>query len=228
MLSNRDESATTLSDDEIVGRVLAGDTDSYQLIVRRYNRRLYRVTRAILQDEHETEDVVQEALVQAYTHLTQFAGRSLFSTWLTKIAVHEAWRRMRCRRKECEIDTAAASLRKASRVTYTPEDDLLTGEARTVLEQAIDALPESLRTLFVMRSLEEMSILEIAKCLEITEEAVKMRLLRARVALRRTLYERTGATSSKAFQFLGERCDRVTTRVLSRITEDGGKGLLVR
>jgi len=223
MLSNRDQSATILSDAEIVERVLDGDTDSYQLIVRRYNRRLYRVTRAILQDEHETEDVVQETLVQAYTHLTQFAGRSLFSTWLTRIAIHEAWRRMRHRRKECEIDAAAASLRKASRVTHTPEDDLLTSEARTVLEQAIDALPETLRTLFVMRSLEEMSILEIAKCLEISEEAVKMRLLRARLALRRTLYDRAGATDSKAFQFLGDRCDRVTMRVVSRIAEASGR-----
>jgi RNA polymerase sigma-70 factor, ECF subfamily len=217
MLSNWNQSPTTLSDAEIIERVLGGDADSYQLIVRRYNRRLYRVTRAILQDEHEAEDVVQETLVQAYTHLSQFAGRCLFSTWLTRIAIHEAWRRMKKRRKECEIDAAAASLRKLSRVTHTPEDDLLTSEARTVLEEAIDALPETLRTLFVMRSLEEMSILEIAKCLEITEEAVKMRLLRARLALRRTLYDRAGATSSRAFQFLGEQCDRVTMRVLSRI-----------
>jgi RNA polymerase sigma-70 factor (ECF subfamily) len=130
---------------------------------------------------------------------------------------------MRHRRKECEIDAAAASLRKASRVTHTPEDDLLASEARTVLEQAIDALPETLRTLFVMRSLEEMSILEIAKCLEITEEAVKMRLFRARLALRRTLYDRAGATGSKAFQFLGDRCDRVTMSVVSRIAEASGR-----
>ena len=226
MTADLDQSADTLSDNEIVQRILGGDTDLYQIIIRRYNRRLYRVAWAIVQDQHETEDVVQETYVRAYEHLSQFAGRSLFSTWLTRIAVHEAWRRMRHQSKECEIDTAAALLRKAFRVTHTPEDDLLTSEARTVLEQAIDALPETLRTLFVMRSLEEMSILEIAKCLEISEEAVKMRLLRARLALRRTLYERTGATSSKAFQFLGERCDRVTMRVLSRITEDGGKGFL--
>ena len=108
-----------------------------------------------------------------------------FSTWLTRIAIHEAWRRIKNRRKECEIDAAAVSLRKVSRVTHTPEDDLLTGEARTILEEAIDALPETQRTLFVMRSLEEMSVLEIANCLEITEEAVKMRLFRARLALRR-------------------------------------------
>jgi RNA polymerase sigma-70 factor (ECF subfamily) len=222
MLSNQDQSATTLSDAEIVERVLGGDTDSYRLIVRRYNRRLYRVTRAILQDEHETEDVVQETLVQAYTHLTQFAGRSPFSTWLTRIAIHEAWRRMRHRQKECDIDAAATPSRKDYRVTHTPEDDLLTSEARTVLEQAIDALPETLRTLFVMRSLEEMSITEIAKCLEITEEAAKMRLLRARLALRRTLYDRAGVTGSKSFQFLGERCDRVTMTVLTRIGQASG------
>jgi RNA polymerase sigma-70 factor (ECF subfamily) len=219
MTADPDQSASTLSDNEIVQRILGGDTDLYQTIIERYNRRLYRVTWAIVQDEHETEEIVQETYVRAYEHLSQFASRSLFSTWLTRIAVHEAWSRMQRRRKQCEIDATSAALRKASRVTRTPEHDLLAVEARTILEQAIDALPETQRSVFVLRSLEEMSTAQVAKCLGMTEEAVKMRFLRARQRLRGSLYKRARATGSKAFQFLGERCDRLTSSVLSRIAD---------
>jgi RNA polymerase sigma-70 factor, ECF subfamily len=194
MLANLDHRITTLSDDEIVERVLGGDTNLYQLIVQRHNQRLRRVAWAILHDEHEAEDVVQETHVRAYEHLTQFAGRSLLSTWLTRIAVHEAWRRINRRSKQCEIDAIATSLWNASRQTHTPEDDLLKAEARTVLKQEIEALPEPLRCVFLMRSLKEMSATEIAKSLEITEQAVKMRFLRARHILRRVLYDQVLAT----------------------------------
>lgn len=205
-----------LPDNEIVERILAGDVELYQIIIQRYSRRLNRVTWAIVQDE-EAEDVVQETYVRAYEHLAQFAGRSLFSTWLTRIAIHEAWRRVKRRTKQVDIDAAAASLRKADRVSHTPEHVVLNIEARTILEKAIDALPEAQRSVFVMQSLEEMSTAEIAECLEITEEAVKMRLLRARQSLRRSLYKLALVTGSKAFQFLGEQCDRITEKVLSRI-----------
>jgi RNA polymerase sigma-70 factor, ECF subfamily len=188
-LANLDHRTTTLSDDEIVERVLGGDTDLYQLIVQRHNQRLRRVARAIVQNEQEAEDVVQETHVRAYEHLTQFAGRSLLSTWLTRITVHEAWRRMNRRSKQYEIEAIAASLWKTSCQTHTPEDDLLRAEARTVLKQEIEALPELLRCVFLMRSLKEMSAAEIAKSLEITEQAVKMRFLRARHILRRVLYD---------------------------------------
>jgi RNA polymerase sigma-70 factor, ECF subfamily len=198
MLADSDQRAATLSDNEIVERVLGGDTDLYQLILQRHNQRLQRVAWAIVQDEHEAEDVVQETHVRAYEHLTQFAGRSLLSTWLTRIAVHEAWRRMKRRSKQCDIDAIASSLWKASRVTHTPEDDLLKIEARTVLKQEIDALPEPLRSVFLMRCLKEMSVTEIARSLEIPEEAVKMRFLRARHILRRALYDRRRARGQHA------------------------------
>ena len=109
MPANLAQSASTLSDDEMVRRILAGDTELFQIIVRRYNQRLYRVTWAIVQDQLEAEDVVQETYVRAYEHLIQFAGRSLFSTWLTRIAVHEAWSRIKYRNKQEDIDSSAAS-----------------------------------------------------------------------------------------------------------------------
>src|SRR5437764_11703877 len=109
MPANLDQEATTLSDDEIVARILGGDTHLYQVIFERHNQRLRRVAWAIVHDEHEAEDVVQETHARAYEHLTQFAGRSLLSTWLTRIAVHEAWRRMMRRSKQSDIDAIAAS-----------------------------------------------------------------------------------------------------------------------
>ena len=214
---NLDQNATTLSDNEIVERILGGDTELYEVIIRRYNRRLYRVTWTIVHDQYEAEDVMQETYVRAYEHLTHFAGRSRFSTWLIRIAVHEAWSRMKRLGRQCDIDAPLASALNASRVTHTPEDDLLTIEARTVLEQAIDRLPQIQRSVSVMRSLEEMSTAEVAECLDISEEAVKMRFSRARFTLRRLLHNRARVTDSKAFQFLGEKCDRVTAGVLSRI-----------
>jgi RNA polymerase sigma-70 factor, ECF subfamily len=190
ILADLDPKPTTLTDDEIVQRVLGGDTGLYQLIVQRYSPRLQRVAWAIVHNEHEAEDVVQETHVRAYEHLTQFAGRSLLSTWLTRIAVHESWRRMKRRNKQCEINAITAPLWRAGRVTGTPEDDLLKIEARVVLEKEIDALPEPLRSVFLMRSLKQMNAAEIAKSLGITEKAVKMRFLRARCILRRALYDR--------------------------------------
>jgi RNA polymerase sigma-70 factor, ECF subfamily len=187
--ANLDQRATTLSDDEIVERVLGGETDLYQLIVQRHSQLLQRVAWAIVQNEHEAEDVVQETHVRAYEHLTQFAGRSLLSTWLTRIAVHEAWKRMKRRSKQRDIGPIAASLWKTSRVTHTPEHDLLKTEALTVLKREIDALPQPLRSVFLMRSLKQMSAAEIAKSLGITEQAVKMRFLRARHILRRAVID---------------------------------------
>jgi RNA polymerase sigma-70 factor, ECF subfamily len=217
MSSNPVEDAAALCDERLVERILAGETELYEIIIRRYNRRLYRITRAILQDGPEAEDVIQETHVRAYEHLTQFAGRSLFSTWLTKIAVYEAWNRVKLQSRQREIESTVAPLQKRIRVTHTPEHDLLMLETRTILEHAIEVLPESLRSVFVMRSVEEMTTAETAKCLDIREQTVKVRLTRARHALRRILYDRAHASGSDAFQFLGERCDRITVGVLSRI-----------
>jgi RNA polymerase sigma-70 factor (ECF subfamily) len=218
MPNDLDQSVSLLSDNEIIERILGGNAGLYQVIVKRYNRRLYRVVWAIVKDDQEAEDVMQEAYVRAYEHLTQFAGRSRFSTWLTRIAVHESLSRIKYRNRQCDIDAITAPLRKATAVVHTPENDVLAMEARTLLEQAISELPEAERTVFVMRSLEEISTAETAKCLDITEDAVKMRIMRARCMLRQILYNRARAKGSRAFQFLGERCNRLTRTVLLRIS----------
>jgi RNA polymerase sigma-70 factor (ECF subfamily) len=219
MANDPDESTTSLSDNDIVTRILSGEVDLYHLLVRRYNRRLYHVAWSILQNEQEAEDVIQEAYVRAYEHLSEFAGRSQFSTWLTKIAIHEAFSRIKRLSKEEKIDLASALLGKSFSTSHSTEQRLLTAEARSALEYAINALPEAQRTAFVMHFIDEVTIADIAECLDVSKDVVKMRILRARRMLRHKLYKLARATSATAFQFLGERCDRVSARVRSRIAD---------
>lgn len=214
--------AAQLKDEELVERVLAGERNLFEILMRRYNQRLYRVTRAILRDDAEAEDVTQEAYVRAYQHLSQFAGRSSFATWLTRIAIHEALGRVQRGKRKEEID-AMEEFRRDSleplTSTATPEQNASSAEVRVLLERSIDALPDTYREIFMLRDVEEMSTSETAQCLGITEENVKTRLHRARALLRKEIYARAGARSTAAFQFMGPRCDRLVRTVMRRIAE---------
>lgn len=211
---------SAMTDEEVVERVRAGETALFEVIMRRYNQRLYRVARSILGDGGEAEDVMQEAYVRAYLHLSQFEGRARFSTWLTKIAVHEALARLRNRQRFIEIDAASGStegnMTPRSR-TPSPEEEMLTHTLQIVLETAVDNLPDTYRSVFMLRDVEGMSTAETAESLDIREETVKVRLHRARALLRKEIYAQTGAATTAAFQFGQGRCDRLVSAVLDRI-----------
>lgn len=212
--------AGTLPDEEVVGRVLAGETALFEVLMRRYNQRVYRIVRSILGNDVEAEDVTQDAYVRSYMHLDQFAGRAKFSTWLTKIAVHEALARLRNRERLVEIDAASGSMEERMRLESnapSPEQEVLTHTMRRALEAAVDKLPGKYRSVFMMREVEGMSTAETADCLGLTELTVKVRLHRARVLMRKHLYAETGAATAAAFQFLGARCDRMVSVVMERI-----------
>jgi RNA polymerase sigma-70 factor, ECF subfamily len=212
---------TSLSDNEIVCRVVDGDTGAYEALMRRYNQRLYRAARAILRDDDEAEDVLQETYVRAFQHLRQFAGEAQFSTWLTRIAVNECLSRLRRRKRIADLspraDDEAPTMDSLKSPNAGPDEQLLAAETRSVLESAIDGLPKSYRTVFVLREVEGMSTAETAASLDLSEETVKIRLHRSRLMLRRGLYERAGAVSAQAFRFMGDRCDRVVRRVMQRL-----------
>jgi RNA polymerase sigma-70 factor (ECF subfamily) len=209
-----------VSDEELVSRVLAGESAEFETLMRRNNRRVYRVARAVLRDDAEAEDVAQEAYVRAYQHLDQFQGRASFATWLTSIAFHEALARVRKRARQREIDAMDESSRDALPQLVvrdsSPEQSASVSEISTLLEDSIDSLPDSYRQVFMLRDVEEMSTVETAACLGISEENVKTRLHRARALMRKELYAR-GAKSTAAFQFLGARCDRLVHGVMARI-----------
>jgi RNA polymerase sigma-70 factor (ECF subfamily) len=209
-----------LSDEQVVARVLAGQTALFEVLMRRHNERLYRAARAILRDESEAEDVMQQAYVNAFTHLRQFDGRSKVSTWLTRIAVHEALARARRRGRYLSMNPDDSfPLERPDTVDATPDPERLAiaRELGALVESAIDRLPDGTREVFMLRQVEGMSTDEVAEALNISEAVVKTRLWRARGALRRDLLEHAGLATSDTFRFLRPRCDRVVHAVLTRI-----------
>ena len=205
-------------DEEIVQDVLAGDTALFELLMRRYNERIYRAARAITRDEREAEDVMQQAYVSAFTHLRQFKGQAQFSTWLTRIAINEALARVRKRgRYEPFDEDSTVETLMPWNPAPDPEKQAFTGELRELLEWAIDTLPDGSREVFVLRDVEGLSTAEAAASLGVSEDVIKTRLSRARAALRRSLLERTGEAAPEAFRFLRPRCDRVVAAVMARI-----------
>jgi len=209
-----------LSDEEVVERVLAGDTALYEVVMRRYNTRLYRVARSILRNDGEAEDVMQDAYVRAFQHLSQFAGRAKFSTWLTRIAVHEALARVHNARRFEDWDDMNENQQNeigASALRSDPESETASVEMRKILEQAIEKLPEAYSAVLMMRDVEDMSTAETAECLSITEENVKVRLHRAHGMLRKELYENARISAADVFPFHAPRCDRVVANVFARL-----------
>ena len=209
------------ADEDVVKRVLGGETALYEILMRRYNQRLYRVARSILRNDGDAEDVMQEAYVRAYEHLNQFAGEAKFSTWLTKIAVYEALGRLRRQGRTENLDSVLDSDRhvmaRMTSDTRDPERQAYDHELRIVLEGAIDSLPETYRLVFMLRAVEGMSVAETAGCLDIGVEAVKTRLHRARSLLRKDLQQRAGVVTAQTFPFHLSRCDRVVEAVFRRI-----------
>lgn len=216
------ERSKALTDEEVVDRVRAGDAAMYEVLMRRYNQRLYRTARAILHDDAEAEDVMQDSYVRAYTHLDQFAGRSAFSTWLTRIAVHEALTRLRSHNRHPQVDVTEydgeISMKTPSN-SLDPEQSASTGQLREFLEEAVLNLPDNYRTVVMLRDIEELSTTETAEALDLTEDNVKVRLHRGHGMIRDWLFERIGPGAREAFPFMGVRCDRVVEKVFARIAK---------
>jgi RNA polymerase sigma-70 factor (ECF subfamily) len=208
-----------LTDDLLVSGVLAGDTALFEELMRRYNQRVYRVARAIVKDEAEVEDVMQQAYLNAFSHLSQFASRSQFSTWLTRIVIHEALgRRRRAQRPDGRsAESEERAMSEAESAIPSPERQAYASELKRLVEDSVDALPDAYRAVFMLREIEGLSTAETAEGLELGEEAVKTRLHRARAIVRRELFARAGGTTAGAFTFHATRCDAVVRRVLARI-----------
>ena len=201
----------------------AGDVDLFEVLMRRYNQKLYRAARSVFpHDPSEAEDVVQDAWVRAFEHLDQFEGRAQLSTWLVRITLHEAWARARKRRRQraASLEESAPGEETAMELATPgpdPEKDASALEMRAILENAVAALPETYRTVFVLRSIEDMSTEETAECLDLSLDAVKTRLHRARGLLRRELLARAGTSVAPLYSFAGARCDRIVASVLARV-----------
>jgi len=219
-----------LDDAALVALARGGDAAAVWLITKRNNRRLYRVARAVLGDDHEAEDVVQETYIRAFAKLGGFRAEASLSTWLTRIAVNEALGRRRRRRRTVDLDAVDEAAREGDarmamfpmfRVS-DPEAEAARSEVRRLLERAIDRLPESFRIVFVMRAVEGMSTEETAAHLGLREETVKSRLHRAKRRMREQLEPTLASTLTNTFSFENPRCAEFTDALLARLVERGG------
>jgi RNA polymerase sigma-70 factor (ECF subfamily) len=210
----------SLSEPELVRRAKAGEPDAFRAIMQQCNQRLFRTARAILRDEAEAEDVVQEVYVRAFSKLADFRGESAILTWLTRITLNEARERLRRRKPTVAVDTLEN--RETAQVIMlpsaaNPEADVARGEIRRILEEAVDDLPDNFRIVFVMRDVEDCSIEETAQALGLNPNTVKTRLHRARGLLRQALDAKLASAVTEAFPFLGVRCQRISDRVMERL-----------
>ena len=202
-----------LTDEEIVHRVSSGDVQMFEVLMRRHNQRLYRAARAILQDDAEAEDVVQQTYLNAYRHLNQYEGRAQFSTWLTRIAVYEAL----ARRRRAGGTPTSAEHRLAETVASRspdPERQAYVKELSVLLESALAGLPDGYRSVFMLREVDGLSTAETARHLGISEATVKTRLHRAKGLMQRKLH---GVTPVEALSFDGARCDGLVAVVMRRL-----------
>jgi RNA polymerase sigma-70 factor (ECF subfamily) len=212
-----------MSDNDLVQGVRDGNHAYFEVLMRRYNQRLYRVARSIIHDDLEAEDVIQQAYINAYLHLAQFADRAKFSTWLTRIAIHEALSRVRKASRMLPLEDGGEGVESvADQITspsQDPEQAAYGQELAREIERAVAQLPDAFRGVFMLREVEGLSTLETAECLGLNEDTVKTRLHRARALLRRELTARIGDSAARAFAFHAPRCDRVVATVCARLAE---------
>ena len=206
------------ADAELLALMRRGEPAAFAALMRQNNRRLYRLARSIVRDESEAEDVVQETYVRALAHLDDFRGEASLTTWLARIAANEALGRLRRRRPTVDLAQAENVVPLPGLgAAINPENAAARREVRRVIERAVDELPASFRTVFMLRAVEQMSIDETAALLGIPAETVKTRFHRANRQLRQALSAEFASILDDAFPFAGARCDALMGRVLARI-----------
>src|SRR5262245_29546613 len=202
------------------------DSAEFEALMRKHNRMLFRTARAILHDDAEAEDALQEAYLKAYGAMGSFRGEAKVSTWLARIVANEALQRLRKRNRRGAIvplhsSDAIDDLQEVPEEnmskTPQPQSSAERAEIRRILEKRIDALPDAYRPVFMLRAVEEMPVEEIAEVLGVPPATVRTRFFRARSLLRESLASEIDLACEDAFGFAGERCDRIVAAVMARI-----------
>ena len=208
----------TVSDNEVIARILTGERNLYSVLVRRYNQRLYRVAMSIINDDSEAEEAMQVAYIKAFENLGKFEHKAAFSTWLMRILINECLLRTKKRKQSLTMNDDMIENEIHQRFTdqvQTPLASMLNSELKIVMEKAISQLPDKYRTIFIMRELENMSIAETQECLNLSEVNVKVRLNRAKAMLRNSLTSLYKKEDLLSFHL--SRCDRISDNVMKQI-----------
>ncbi|MEM0518233.1 MULTISPECIES: RNA polymerase sigma factor [Aequorivita] len=212
---------TQLTDSIVVQRVLEGEKELFEILMRRYNQRLFRVVRSYIYSEDDVQDILQDAYVKAFTKLYQFNNQSSFSTWLTRIAINEALQIIRKKKRQMTNYGKTESLENVFHLpdtnTMNPEKQAIKTETKILVEKAVDALPEKYRVVFILHQIEGLSNPEIAACLKLSDSNVKVRLHRAKNLLKEELFKTTHDPS--VFEFGNHKCDVLVANVMKRIQD---------
>ena len=212
--------AAQLPDAEVAERVLGGEKELYELLMRRHNQKLYRAVRSYLKEEQEVEDAMQDTYLKAYEKLHQFRHSASFSTWLIRIGINTALEKLRKAKRASPLNLSADDQENhavlLSQVNFMdPENLAIRQEVKLLLEKAIDDMPEMYSAVYVLREVEGMDINEVVQCLDLSESNVKVRLHRAKAMLKESLYRLS--ISRDAFAFGFRRCDALVKRVMQAL-----------
>ena len=210
-----------ISESEVIKRILGGEKELYEILVRRNNQKLYRIIRSYINDDAEIEDIMQDSYVKAFTKLYQFKLESTFSTWLIRIGINESLARIKEKGKLYHLNEQSDNLKSNTILEIpdskqlNPQDKMIRNEAKQLLENAIYSLDIKYKTVYILKEVEEMSLKEISTALDLTVANVKVRLHRSKEMLKEKLYE--VANDKKIFEFGFSRCDRITKNVMKLI-----------
>lgn len=211
-----------IEESEVIKRILGGEKELYEILIRRNNQKLYRAIRSYLKDEDEIEDIMQNSYILAYTNLHQFKLQSFFSTWLIRIGINQALARLKEKGKLYHLNEQPENFRKTEQIVempdhtqLNPQDKMIQTETKLLLQNAIDHLELKYRTVYILKEVEGMSLKELASALNLTVSNVKVRLHRAKAMLKENLYDLS--VDKDVFEFGFSRCDRITKQVMERI-----------
>ena len=209
-----------LTDDDVICQVLNGDKRFFEILLRRYNQTLFRAVRSYVKDEDTVSDIMQDAYLKAFEKLDQFQGKSSFATWLVRIGINEALQRLRKAKRKLtileEIKAEAINIFQHTGIyTMNPEKKIIQKETRSLIEHAIDQLPEQYKIVYMLREVEGMESEEVAACLGLTYSNVKVRLYRAKSMLKKRLEELS--VPQNVFEFGNEKCDQMVEQVMKKI-----------
>lgn len=209
----------TIPENDVIKRILSGEKELYEILLRRNNQKLYRIIRSYINDQNEIEDLMQNTYLKAYEKLFQFKFKSSFSTWLIRIAINESLARIKEKGRIRAINLQTGDEYQVFEIPDTeqlnPENKIIMNEEKQLLENAIDSLDSKYKSVYVLSEIEEMTMKEISQCTGLSVSNVKVRLFRAKTMLKEKLYEL--ANNKGVFEFGFSRCDRITKVVMSKI-----------
>lgn len=210
-----------LTESAIIKRVLSGEKELYEILLRRNNQKLYRVIRSYMKESSEIEDIMQDTYLKAFEKLYQFKHNSEFSTWLIRIGINETLAQIKVKDKVYNLNNPSNNfesntiLEMPDTNQINPEKKMIRQEAKQLLENTMDTLDSKYKTVYILKEVEEMSINEISECLNLSPANVKVRLHRAKSMLKEKLFELT--LNKNVFEFGFNRCDRLTEKVMGNI-----------